>query len=73
MTAIFCFSYLGLIPTFTPIVQEKLGINRTLAMFYSSFLASSIAIVLSHPSDTIKTNLQGDLGILTRKGPLPEG
>jgi hypothetical protein len=61
--AIFCFSYLGLIPTFTPMIEKRSNLNNATSMLLASFAASTVAIIFSHPFDTIKTNLQGDLGI----------
>ena len=43
-------------------IAEKYNMNNISAMLWASFAASSIAIIFSHPFDTIKTNLQGDLG-----------
>ena len=54
--------YLGLVPTLTPMIKEKFNMNHFSAMFLASLAASSFAITLSHPFDTMKTNLQGDLG-----------
>ena len=65
--AIFCFSYLGLIPTFTPMIAKAYNMNNISAMLWASFAASTVAIIFSHPFDTIKTNLQGDIGNLIRE------
>ena len=62
MKALYCLGYLGLVPTLTPRVKEYSQLGHFQSMFVSSIIASSFAISLSHPFDTMKTNLQGDLG-----------
>ena len=54
--------YLGLVPTITPMISSSFNMGHFKAMFTASIIASSFAISLSHPFDTMKTNLQGDLG-----------
>ena len=58
---------MGMIPTLTPMIEERFNMGNVSAMFWASFASAVVAIIFSHPFDTIKTNLQGDLGILIRK------
>ena len=51
----------------TPLTAEKLSLNEYQAMLLTSALITVIFGTLTHPCDTIKSNLQGDLGSLTRK------
>ena len=44
-------------------IRERFKLNNPTAMLLASFAASTVAIIFSHPFDTIKTNLQGDIGI----------
>lgn len=55
--------YLGIVPSLYPYFKDTHNMNQVSALFVSSLIASSIAITLSHPFDTMKTNLQGDLGM----------
>jgi hypothetical protein len=48
-------------------IESKFNMNNISAMLWASLAASTVAIVFSHPFDTIKTNLQGDIGRLIRK------
>ena len=54
--------YLGMVPSLTPLVAQRLELNQFQAMFVASISASLVAITLSQSFDTMKTNLQGDLG-----------
>ena len=54
--------YLGMVPSLTPYVQDYFQLGQFKAMFIASITCSMVAITLSQPFDTMKTNLQGDLG-----------
>ena len=54
--------YLGVVPTIAPYFEEYFKIGKFQAMFCASMATASVAITLSHPFDTIKTILQGDIG-----------
>ena len=64
----YTLGYLGLVPVMTPIISSSFNIGHFQAMFSASICASLFAITLSHPFDTIKTNLQGDIGKPNKKG-----
>lgn len=51
-----------MIPTIRPFLEQTFGMNYVSATFAASLMASSFAISFSHPFDTMKTNLQGDIG-----------
>lgn len=55
--------YLGMVPSMAPFFADKFGLGQFPSMFVASLAASSVAITLSHPFDTMKTILQGDIGI----------
>ena len=67
MTGLYTMGYLGLVPILTPLICSWYNLDHYQGMFAASITASLFAITLSNPFDTIKTNLQGDLGILIRK------
>jgi sulfite exporter TauE/SafE len=50
----------------TPFFAENFGLGQFPAMFAASLAASSVAISLSHPFDTMKTVLQGDIGEINK-------
>ena len=64
LKALYCMGYLGIVPSLSPIYREKYNLNPMTALFAASLTASAFAISLSHPFDTMKTILQGDLGII---------
>ena len=54
--------YLALVPTISSTFKERFNMNPMTALLSASILASSFAIATSHPFDTMKTVLQGDIG-----------
>lgn len=58
----FSFGYLGMIPALTPHTARALDLGHHQAMLVTSVLTGLCLVPSSHPFDTIKSNLQGDLG-----------
>jgi solute carrier family 25 carnitine/acylcarnitine transporter 20/29 len=58
---LFTAGYLGLAPTVAMLLQEQYGVAPTQASILGAIPAGLVAATLSHPLDTIKTCMQGDL------------
>ena len=58
---IYAVGYLGLGPYCSDIIQKKYNTNNTVSNFYGSIISSVISATLSHPLDTVKTCMQGDI------------
>lgn len=58
---LFCAGYLGMGPAFTRELQESYGYDVGTAKFGGAVSSGVIAASLSHPMDTIKTCMQGDI------------
>ena len=71
--AMFTMSMLGI----TPLIQEKLvkssGMEKNVALAAGSLTGALLAGVVTHPMDTIKTCMQGDLGRTKYKGIMQTG
>ena len=58
---LFCAGYLGMTPLLSRYFNEKHNIKESSAKIYASIIAGLIAAPLSHPFDTLKTGMQGDV------------
>ena len=59
--ALFCTGYLGITPVLSRYLTEKYKYNEFTAKIWASSIAGCIASPLSHPLDTMKTCMQGDV------------
>lgn len=59
--ALFCAGFLGLGPVFAGELQTRYDVKGQLGSFLGAVGAGVIAATLSHPLDTIKTCMQGDI------------
>jgi solute carrier family 25 (mitochondrial carnitine/acylcarnitine transporter), member 20/29 len=53
--------YLGIVPTVSRTLEENYGMSSTVGAVIGSIASGLIAATLSHPLDTIKTCMQGDV------------
>ena len=53
--------YLGIVPTVSRTLEENYGMSATAGAVIGSIASGLIAATLSHPLDTIKTCMQGDV------------
>ena len=58
---IFCCAYISSSPLLSRTFQEHCSMSSGLASISGAIVAGSIAAVLTHPADTLKTRMQGDL------------
>ena len=58
---IFTAGYLGMGPAFSQTLKESYGMDNKTGNFFGAIGAGIISAAVSHPLDTIKTCLQGDL------------
>ena len=58
---LFTAGYLGLGPVFGDKLQKEFGFSKAMGSFVGAAGAGIIAASLSHPLDTIKTCMQGDV------------
>jgi hypothetical protein len=65
---IFTAGYLGLGPVFARRLKDGYGVSSSIGDFAGAVGAGLIAATLSHPLDTIKTCMQGDLERATYRG-----
>lgn len=68
---LFCAGYLGMGPAFSRELEEGKGWSAATAKFVGCVGAGVISATLSHPMDTIKTCMQGDV-TRTKFGTLTE-
>ena len=59
--AIFTAGYLGMPKLFTNMFENKLGLNKKISYIGATVTSGICASTLSHPFDTIKTCMQGDI------------
>lgn len=59
--AIFCCSYLSSAPLLSKALRERSSLGEHSSAVVGAVLAGTIGAVLTHPADTFKTRLQGDL------------
>jgi len=64
---LFTAGYLGIGPVFGDKLQKDHGVSKAVAEFAGAAGAGMIAATLSHPLDTIKTCMQGDVEQKTYK------
>jgi len=62
-----CCGYMGFGPAAHRTLRESYGMENTKALFFGSILSGIIVSTLSHPLDTIKTCMQGDVEQITYK------
>ncbi len=58
---LFTAGYLGLAPVLAEQIHQELGVGGKLGSFLGACCAGMLAATLSHPLDTVKTCLQGDV------------
>ena len=58
---LFTAGYLGLAPVLAEQIREEFGVGGKLGSFLGACCAGMLAATLSHPLDTIKTCMQGDV------------
>lgn len=58
---LFCAGYLGVGPMFAQMLRERQVVDGSVADFAGASGAGMIAATLSHPLDTMKTCMQGDI------------
>ncbi len=58
---LWCAGYLGITPVLSRYLNEVHNVKETTAKIYASVVAGLIAAPLSHPLDTMKTGMQGDV------------
>jgi len=58
---LFCVGYLGITPILSRQFHEKYAVSENKSKVYASVIAGLIAAPLSHPFDTMKTGMQGDV------------
>ena len=68
---LFCAGYLGMGPVFAQTLKERHAADPKLADFAGAVGAGMIAATLSHPLDTAKTCMQGDIE-RTKFGDMPQ-
>lgn len=59
--AIFCCSYLGSAPLLSEAIRARSSLGEGSAAVAGAVMAGSVGALLTHPADTFKTRLQGDL------------
>lgn len=59
--AIFCCSYLSSAPLLSSALCKRSSLGKNSSAAAGAVLAGTIGAVLTHPADTLKTRLQGDL------------
>jgi len=64
---LFTAGYLGIGPVFGEKLQQNFGVSKAVSGFAGAVGAGMIAATLSHPLDTIKTCMQGDVEQKTYK------
>ena len=58
---IFCCSYISTAPLLAQQVKARTDLGDSSATVAGAVMAGSLAALLTHPADTFKTRLQGDL------------
>lgn len=69
--AIFCCSYFSSAPLLSKAVRERSSLGEGSSAGVGAVLAGTVGAVLTHPADTFKTRLQGDLFPDSATGRLP--
>ena len=59
--AMFCCSYLSSAPLLSAAIRDRTTLGESPSALAGAALAGTVAAVLTHPADTLKTRLQGDL------------
>ena len=59
--AMFCCSYLSSAPLLSTAIRERSTLGEGMSALAGAVLAGTVGAVLTHPADTLKTRLQGDL------------
>merc|ERR1711937_714921 len=60
--SLFTGAMLGMCPIMQHELQERAGLNKDVALAAGALSASFAGATLSHPVDTVKTCMQGDVG-----------
>lgn len=58
---IFCCSYISTAPMLAQQVNARTSLGNSASTVAGAVMAGSLAALLTHPADTLKTRLQGDL------------
>lgn len=58
---IFCCAYISLAPLLGQVFHNRSSMGEGFATMTGALVAGTVAAVLTHPADTLKTRLQGDV------------
>ena len=68
---LFCCSYIAVSPLLGRALYERTSLNDSMSLLVGALLGGSMGAVLTHPADTLKTRLQGDLFAVEGSGREP--